>query len=138
PEEPLELARELGNKREIAVASNALAQLNRLDGKLDGAEPLYEQVVVLARELRDREFEAIGILGLAMVAIGRGFAPRARELLRDVLTIAEETDSKTAGQSALEVSAGLAALQKDWERCVQLFGAAEAQTLRTGIRRDPA
>jgi len=137
-EEALELARELGNKREIAVASNALAQLNRLDGKLDGAEPLYEQVVVLARELHDREFEAIGILGLAMVAIGRGFAQRAHELLCEVLTIAYETGSKTAGQSALEVSAGLAALQKQWERSARLFGAAEAQTLRTGIRRDPA
>jgi predicted ATPase/class 3 adenylate cyclase len=137
-EEALDLARELGNKREITVALNALAQLNRLDGKLDDAESLYEQAVTLARELRDREFEAIGILGLAMVAIGRGFAGAARELLREVLTIADETGSKTAGQSALEVSAGLAALQREWERSGRLFGAAEAQTLRTGIRRDPA
>ena len=137
-EEALDLARELGNKREIAVASNALAQLNRLDGKLDGAEPLYEQVVALAHELHDREFAAIGILGLAMVAIGRGSAGRARDLLREVLTIANETGSKPAGQSALEVSAGLAALQKDWNRSAHLYGAAEAQTLRTGIRRDPA
>ncbi|HTR58635.1 MAG TPA: adenylate/guanylate cyclase domain-containing protein [Casimicrobiaceae bacterium] len=134
----LDLARELGNKREIAVASNALAQLNRLDGKLDGAEPLYEEVVTLARELHDQEFEAIGILGLAMVATMRDLAVRARDLLREVLTIADKTGSKTAGQSALEVSAGLAALEKDWERSARLYGAAEAQTLRTGIRRDPA
>lgn len=136
--EALDLARELGNKREIAVASNALAQLNRLDGKLDGAEPLYEEVVTLARELHDQEFEAIGILGLAMVATMRDSAVRARDLLREVLTIADKTGSKTAGQSALEVSAGLAALEKDWERSARLYGAAEAQTLRTGIRRDPA
>jgi len=137
-EEALELARELGNKREIIVASNALAQLNRLDGKLDSAEPLYAEAVAMARELRDREFAAIGILGLAMVAIGRGAAARARELLREVLTIAEETGSMPAGQSALEVAAGLAASQEEWEHAARLYGAAEAQTLRTGIRRDPA
>lgn len=137
-EEALELARELGDRREIAGLSNALAQLNRLDGNLDGAEPLYEQVVALAHELRDREIVAIGTLGLAMVAIGRGSAGRARELLREVLTIANETGSQPAGRAALEISAGLAALQEEWERCARLYGAAEAQTLRTGIRRDPA
>ena len=137
-EEALRLARELGNQREIAVASNALAQLHRLDGNLDRAEPLYGEVVALARELHDREFAAIGILGLAMVAIERGAARRAGDCLRDVLAIAEETGSAPAGRSALEIAAGLAALQQEWERSARLYGAAEAQTLRTGIRRDPA
>jgi tetratricopeptide (TPR) repeat protein len=136
--EALGLARELGDQRELAVASNALAQLNRLDGQHDAAEPLYEQVVSLARQLSDREFAAIGLLGLAMLAVGRGDPKRARDLLRDVLIIAEETGSKPAGQSALEVAAGLAALCEDWERGARLYGVAEAQTLRTGIRRDPA
>jgi len=137
-EQALDLAREAGNKREIAVASNALAQLDRMDGRLDRAEPLYEEVVSLGHELQDREFVAIGLLGLAMVAIGRGAAGPARDLLREALTIADETDSRPAGQSVLEVSAGLAALQKDWRRSARLYGAAEAQTVRTGIRRDPA
>ena len=137
-EEALALARELGNKTEIAVASNALAQLHRLDGRLDDAEPLYDEVVALAHELGVQSFAAVGILGLAMVAIGRGSAGRARDLLRQVLAIAEETGSRPAGQSALEVAAGLAVLRQDPERCARLYGAAEAQTLRTGIQRDPA
>ena len=33
---------------------------------------------------------------------------------------------------------GLAAARGDWERSARLYGAAEAQTPRTGIRRDPA
>ncbi len=136
--EALELARELGNQRELAVASNALAQLNRLDGQPDAAEPLYEQVVALARQLSDREFAAIGLLGLAMLAVGRADTDRARDLLREALIIAEETGSKPAVQSALEVATGLAALRKEWERAARLYGVAEAQTLRTGIRRDPA
>jgi predicted ATPase/class 3 adenylate cyclase len=137
-EQALELARESGNQREITVASNALAQLNRLDGNLDLAEPLYEQVVALAHDLHDQEFAAIGILGLAMVAIGRGLTQRASDLLRQALAIAEATGSQPAAQSALETSAGLAAYSTEWERSVRLYGAAEAQTLRTGIRRDPA
>ena len=137
-EEALDLARESGNKREIAVASNALAQLHRLDGNIEAAEPLYEQVVALAHELRDREFAAIGIIGRAMVAIGHGTIRRARGLLGEALAIAVATGSTPAQQSAVEVAAGLAALQHEWEFCARLYGAAEAQTLRTGIRRDPA
>jgi predicted ATPase/class 3 adenylate cyclase len=136
--EALKLARELGGKLEMAVAANALAQLNRLDGELDGAEPLYEEVVALAHELGIKEFIALGILGLAMVAIGRQSPAHARELLQKALKITEETGSKPAGQSALEVAAGLAALEKDADRFARLYGAAEAQMLRTGIRRDPA
>jgi hypothetical protein len=54
------------------------------------------------------------------------------------LAIADQTASKTAGQTALEVSSGLAALEMNWDLAARLYGAAEAQTLQTGIRRDPA
>ena len=43
-----------------------------------------------------------------------------------------------AGQSVLEVSAGLGALNEDWERTALFFGAAEAQAAETGLHRDPA
>ena len=66
-------------RREIAVASNALAQLHRLDGKLDAAEPLYEEVVALAHELGDTRIRRRRNSWLAMVAIGRGAAERARD-----------------------------------------------------------
>jgi predicted ATPase len=137
-EEALALAGEHGNKRELAAACNALAQLHRMQGALDTAEPLYEQVVALARELGDRESIAIGLLNLAMVAIGRESGDRARAILRDVLAIGEEIGSKPVGQSVLEVATGLGALRGEWERAARFFGAAEAQTARTGLQRDPA
>jgi predicted ATPase/class 3 adenylate cyclase len=136
--EGLALARKLGNKRELAAATNALAQLHRMEGALDAAEPLYEQFLTLARDLRDREIIAIGLLNLAMVSIGRRAADRAREMLLEVLSIAEEIGSKAAGQSLLDVAAGLAALREKWERAALFFGAAEAQTAQTGLHRDPA
>jgi non-specific serine/threonine protein kinase len=137
-QEAFDLASRLDNKRGLAVASNALAQIHRLEGELDAAEPLYEQTVALGRELGDREATAVGFLNLAMVAIERGAADRARALLGEVLTIAEQTGSKPAGQSALEVSAGLAALAEDWEHAARFYGVAERQTGYTGIQRDPA
>ncbi len=135
--EGLALARQLGDKRELAAALNAMAQLQRVEGGLDVAESLYENVIGLARELGDRESIAVGLLNLAMVSIGRGSGGRAREMLLEVLAIAAEIGSKPAGQSALEVSAGLATFRKDWERAARLFGVAEAQTAQTGLHRDP-
>ncbi|HKW80358.1 MAG TPA: tetratricopeptide repeat protein [Casimicrobiaceae bacterium] len=137
-EEALVLASELGNKREIAAALNALAQVCRAEGDLDSAEPLYQNVLALARELDDREIIAIGLLNLAMVSIGRGSAARAREALLEALSIAEEIGSKPTGQSALDVCSGLCAVCEDWRNAARLFGAAEAQTGETGLRRDPA
>jgi tetratricopeptide (TPR) repeat protein len=136
--EALTLANKLDNKRQIAVASTALAQIHRLEGELDAAIPLYERTVALARELGDSESTAVGLLNLAMVAIERGTAKRARSLLLEVLMITEQSGSKRAGQSALEVSAGLAALREDWGYAARFYGVAERQTADTGLRRDPA
>jgi predicted ATPase/class 3 adenylate cyclase len=137
-EEGLALARELGNRRELAAAMNALAQVDRMEGRLDTAEPLYELVVALARELGDRESIAIGLLNLAMVSIGRGAGDSARSMLLEVLAIASKIGSKPAGQSVLEVSAGLGAVCAQWQPAARFYGAAEAQAGQTGLHRDPA
>ncbi len=135
-EEAVALARELGNRRELAAALNAQAQLYRMDERPDLAEPLYENVLSLARELGDRESIAIGLLNLAMVFISRASGERARLMLIEVLAIAEELGSRPAGQSAVEVTAGLCALEEKWALAARFFGAAEAQAARTGLRRD--
>ncbi len=137
-EEALALAQALGNKRDVAAALNAIAQLHRVQGALDIAEPLYGDVVALARELGDRESIAFGLLNLAMVAVERGRVDAARTMLLEVLDIADEVGSKRAGQSALEVAAGLGARCEDWQRAARLYGAAETQTAHTGLRRDPS
>ena len=136
-EQALNLALELQNKRALAAAINALAQLDRMEGELDTAERLYERFLGLARELEDRESIAIGLLNLAMVSIGRGSHDRASGKLIEALSIAEEIGSTRAGQSALEVSAGLHALGQAWEHAAVLFGAAQAQMVQTGFHGDP-
>ena len=69
-QEAVDLARELGNERELTAALNALAMLHRLEGRLDKAAPICEQVLALTRELGDQEYIAIALLNLAMVSIG--------------------------------------------------------------------
>jgi tetratricopeptide (TPR) repeat protein len=137
-EEAVTLANNFGNRRELAAAQNALAMLHRMEGRFEAAQPLYERVVESARELGDRESIAIGLLNLAMVSITRGSEAAARPMLLEVLEIAAEIGSKPAAQSTLEVCTGLAAALGDWEEAAHFFGAAEALTVQTGLKRDPA
>jgi len=137
-EEARALAQRTGNQRQLAAALNGLAQVYRAEGNLDAAQPLYTEFLALARALGDRENIAIGLLNLAMVSIGRGNSDGVCSALLDALAIADEIGFRPAGQSVLEVSAGLAALFEQWERVADFFGVAEAQTEQTGLHRDPA
>jgi predicted ATPase/class 3 adenylate cyclase len=137
-EEALNLALGLENKRALASALNALAQLDRMECALDSAKHRYEHALALARELQDQEAIAIGLLNLTMVSIGGGSRARAAETLTEALTIVQTIGSKRAGQSGLEVCAGLHASSEDWELAAILFGAAEEQMAQTGLRGDPA
>ena len=137
-EEALPLARALPHKIQLAAALNGLAQIHRLEGRLDAAEALYEEFLELARELEDPENIAVALLNLAMVATGRGEGDRARGMLREVVALVDQTGSRPACQSMLEVSAGLAAAAGELERAARFFGMVEAQAAATGLRRDPA
>ena len=137
-EKALSLAEELGNQRELAGALITVAQLDRTEGRLDSAEPLYTKALEIGRAAGDRELTAVGLLNLAMVAIGRGTPEHASEMLLDVIAIAEEIGSKSAGRSALEVCASLACLVQSYELAARLYGTAEAQAGYMGIRRDAA
>ena len=75
----------------MAMASNALAQLHRLEGQLDAGRSALPRTRALSRRLGDREMEGIVLLNLAMVAIGRSArlarrrpaAPGSRDSRRD-------------------------------------------------------
>ena len=137
-EESVTVARAIDDKQQLAAALNALAQLCRVEGDLAGAEPLYDQVVALGRQVGNPNLVAIGLLNVTMVYVLRGAHSSARMALQEIMTIADETHSMPVGQSALEVAAGFAATQREPVLALRLFGAAEANTHLTGITRDPA
>lgn len=134
----LTLARQLGDKRGLAAANSVMAQLHRVEGDLKTAAQLFNDTLVIARELGDRETEGVALLSLAMVEIERGSEDEARAMLLDAISITEAIGSRRLGQSVFEVTAGLAALRKDWDRAASFYGIAEAEAAQTGLRRDPA
>ena len=135
-EEAVALARELGSRRDLAVALISLAQLHRMEGQLDVAELLYREALSLIRELGDQEATAIGLLNLAMVSIGQARGEQAQSMLAEALSIAKQIGSRHVGQSAIEVAASLCVLYEAWDNAARFFGAAEAQAERAGLRRD--
>jgi len=137
-DEAIVLSRKSGNKRELGCALNGLAQLDRMEGGLDAADALYRQSLALMRELGDRETEALILLNLAIVALGRRSGAQARQILHEVLAISVELQSKATGQCVLDICAALAALNGEWTRAARFFGIVEAQTEQTGYHRDPA
>jgi predicted ATPase/class 3 adenylate cyclase len=137
-EEAVALARAQGVKREIAAAVNLLASLLRMTGEAGSAEPLYLEVLDLARALGDDESASFGLLNLTMIAIAGGRLARARTMLLEALDLAERVGSVFAGTSVIDVAAGLAAAEEEWDRAAALFGVAEKQASRTGLHRHAA
>jgi predicted ATPase/class 3 adenylate cyclase len=126
-----------GDRHQLAAAKNALAQAYRASARLADAAPLYDEVLVLARETGDPESIAVAQLNRAMVAVDRGAAPPARAMLAEVVDIARASGSMPVALSLLDVATALAAAEGRHDVAALLHGCAEAQAARTGIRRDP-
>ena len=137
-ESALALAEKIGNKREIAAALSALAQVHFMEGSLETAQPLNRRAHALACEVGDHEGTAFVLLNLAMLATVRSEFGATREMLVEVLAIVDRIGSKTGGQSLIDVAAGLAAAQGQWNRAARWFGAAEVQSQLSGLHREPA
>ncbi len=78
-------ARAQSDKRELAGALNALAQLERVEGHPERTLDSYDEVVRLMREVGDHESAAVGLLNLAMVSITQGHDGRARAMIAEAL-----------------------------------------------------
>jgi hypothetical protein len=59
-------------------------------------------------------------------------------MLLEALDLAERVGSVFAGTSVIDVAAGLAAAEEEWDRAAVLFGVAEKQASRTGLHRHAA
>jgi predicted ATPase/class 3 adenylate cyclase/Tfp pilus assembly protein PilF len=136
--EAVETSRARADLPSLAGALTALALLHRVEGEPDKAVPLYEQVTRLGREAADAETESVGLLNHAMLLLDKGDLATARRMVHQALDRPDTAPSRPVIQSALDVCAGLASLAGDWHRAARLFGAAEAQALETGFRRDAA
>jgi tetratricopeptide (TPR) repeat protein len=134
-EQGVQMAEAQGNARSLLAALNGLAQLHRARGDVAQARPLYERVLQAARDVGDSSSTSIALLNLCMLPVDVQHHQEARSRLLEVLAMA---DVGQVAQSALEVCAGQSAREGHWAVAAELFGAAEAQALRSGLRRDAA
>ena len=135
-EDAVQAARSLGNAHQLAGAINAVAQIDRMQGRLDDAQARYAEFVALARQLGDQEYIAIGLINLAMVALSRGDDGPVRAMLLEVMRVADDNGSRPLALGVLDVCTSLAAHGADWPRAARLHGLAEAQTRLAGLHRD--
>ncbi|HSC98638.1 MAG TPA: adenylate/guanylate cyclase domain-containing protein [Casimicrobiaceae bacterium] len=136
-EQALVLARQSDNRLQVASALCNLGQTYRSAGELDKAEALFRESSALADKLANRELVAMNLLSLAMVSISRGSPREAAESAHDAAAIAEDLGLHTAGQTALDVAAGLAASIDVPDEAARFLGASQAHLSSSGLRRDP-
>ena len=137
-EDAVAAARALNNPRQLASACIALAQLDRMAGRLDVSLSNYEEALQLARGFCDQEYEAAALLNLAMVRLMQGSIAPAAEGLRAVIAIVAKIGSRPAAIGALDVATGLAMEAGDAWGAASLHGLAESEHSASGIRRDAA
>ena len=101
------------------------------------AQHLFEEALALNRERGDRAGIAINLSGLGAAANALGLGGRAKEMLREGLSIAEEIGSKRAGVAHLSVASGLAVFLGEWNLAARFHGATEAQRERIGHYPEP-
>jgi non-specific serine/threonine protein kinase len=133
----LAMALESGKDREIAAALNVLGQLHRINGDTETAAKLYREAVAYGRRIEDRETVALTLLNLAMASTDAEIPERASMVLEAIM-LGHEVGSRYVGQCALDVCAGIMAIARSWSCCARLYGAAQSQSQKTGMRRDAA
>jgi predicted ATPase/tRNA A-37 threonylcarbamoyl transferase component Bud32 len=130
----LELARELGDKRSIAVALNALGVTARDRGDIAGSRELLEESLVLWKELRDPRAMARSLSNVANGAKLQGDYSYARALYKECLSIFRELGDRTGFAWALNHEGDVAREQGDMEGARSLFEQSLAAFREVGDR----
>jgi tetratricopeptide (TPR) repeat protein len=137
-QDALALSRQLGDKRQLSRALHALGESFYGEKReQEKAQHLFEEALTLNRERGDRAGIAINLSDLGATSIALGLGDRAREMLREGFSIAEDIGSKRAGIAHLSGASELAVFFGEWNLAARLYGAAEAQRERIGHHPEP-
>ena len=138
--EELVAARLVGQRAGVAMALNNLGEAARMQTCFNEAKALYEQALAIYWELDfDRDLMARVIRNLAAVALERADLVETRERVTESLRVSQQLGARGIPQiaGALEVLAGLAAVQPEAERALRLAGAASGLRAMSGQPRWP-
>ena len=129
-DESLAIARELGDRAEIAKFAAWAAQARYENGDIDGAEPLAREALALSREIDYGFTECVALLTVGVLALLRGRPDEALVVLRESLAIS--LARRFAGANAWGVYFAVVDLAVhaigagQWRRAACLLGAADA------------
>jgi predicted ATPase/class 3 adenylate cyclase/DNA-binding CsgD family transcriptional regulator len=98
-------ARRLGYRWGAALYWLSLARITKLQGRLDESQQLLERMVTASDEVGDPMTRTVGAAGLAWIALERGQAEVARELISGPLAQVTETGAGIAMGFANQVMA---------------------------------
>jgi predicted ATPase/serine/threonine protein kinase len=119
--EALDIARQLGDKRAIAVSLNALGVNDRNRGKAATAHSLFEESLLLWRELGDQKAAARSLSNLANVFKSQGDYARARALHAECLSIFSGLGDRTGVAWSLNSQGDVARDQGDFGDAKTLY-----------------
>jgi hypothetical protein len=128
----MELYRELGEKRGVAICLNNLGYADQCEGKLSGARALYEQALGIFREVQDPEYVALALADVGRISTRLGEPETARGQILEGLRSVRDLGVRNEAAYLLEASAELGLAVHDPRLAATLLGAAEA--LRESIQ----
>ncbi len=137
-EEGLALARQIGDKSEIAHGLNVLGEIHRILGDYVAAKRVYEEALPITREIGHSLREAMLIANLGIVAFNLGDHEQARARFRESYQLGLETGNDFIIAEGLLFGGGIVGAAGQPERGVRLLAAGAAQQSAIGSRTQPA
>jgi len=134
--EAVQISREIDDKHSLASALNTLGDVYRAEGYLEDSIAAYEETVELDRAVGNVEDEAVALCNLGRAWISRGDLVSSREILGELLGIADKIESKHVYCGVFDVAAGLALARRQWEFGVRIYGASDNLLSQSNIHRD--
>jgi len=133
-----EIGQRTGNRRLQALAVAGEGSLAAGEGNFDLAFELKSRALEMFREIRDRWIIGYSLWGLAQAALALGRPAPAREALAEWARIARELGNQWAIPYIIQHLADAARLEGKADLAARLFGSAERQREKSGVRLSPS
>ncbi len=132
-----EIGKQTGDRRIFALVEAGLGSIAAQEQRLEEAFEFKRRALAMFRELGDKWIVGYSLWGHAQVALAIGRPAPAREALREWAEIAREVGNRWSAPYLLQHLADAARLEGKPELAARLFGAAELQREKLGVRFSP-
>ncbi|MFM2065386.1 MAG: hypothetical protein RLZZ584_295 [Pseudomonadota bacterium] len=132
------LARELGQDRRLALATNCLAQCHRTQSRWHSAIALNEECYQLSISDGDQHLAGVALLNLVMLHVECRQAPGALRRLVQAAALDPVQSSPFLMQSLFEAATGVAVCLSAWGQARRCMAVAKALSASNGLQCDPA